>query len=174
MKADTNSIVTVSCPAADETPEMQLCPEDQTSDSSVQSSTDAKKDMKRTPESWDHGSKYGSSETGIDDGTVETAEVKPSRGNKPSVSVKWGKNDTELLHTHFQKFFSEQDAVSSNAGRLPSKRDIVEFVRRRSPLCLQHLEIQEAYKKTRTKLFNERKTMQLNVVAHLKKLKNEI
>ena len=95
--------------AADETPEMQLCPEDQTSDSSVQSSTgkweiiyvspftsttlsmpiigfghanwsnyyvnenqvrlldfaDAKKDMKRTPESLDHGSKYGSSETGI-------------------------------------------------------------------------------------------------------------
>lgn len=47
------------------------------------------------------------------------------------------------------------------------KNEILEFLANSTPDCLKHLDKVTAYKKTRAKLFNERKATRANVTKHL-------
>ncbi|KAL3870920.1 hypothetical protein ACJMK2_038948 [Sinanodonta woodiana] len=88
-----------------------------------------------------------------------------------SEKVTWSKEETAELRKVFKDFFTTSTSnTNCNSGYLPNKEEIINFLKNQMPQCLKLLSMQTAYLKTRTKLFNERKTIRENINRHQNKL----
>ncbi|XP_013407624.1 uncharacterized protein LOC106171722 [Lingula anatina] len=65
---------------------------------------------------------------------------------------------------------TETKEIGKNEELQSGKKEIMTFLEGHMPHCLKSLELQEAYKKTRIKIFNERKTMRENVNKKLQRI----
>ncbi|XP_046582572.1 uncharacterized protein LOC124289945 [Haliotis rubra] len=89
----------------------------------------------------------------------------------PARPIAWTKDDSASLHTYFGDFLVVGErGTGDNKGKLPRKMETTRFLDLSTPSCLLHLDKQAAYKKVRSKLFNDRKTIRQNVTKHLQQL----
>ncbi|ELU05963.1 hypothetical protein CAPTEDRAFT_202479 [Capitella teleta] len=69
--------------------------------------------------------------------------------------VAWSKADTKKINDHYSEYFDLQS--KRNQGCLPSKQEILEFLKSNNITSISHLDSQAQYLKIRAKIFNERK-----------------
>lgn len=96
--------------------------------------------------------------------------MEDSYSDSLSYVVKWSKEDTADLKSHFRNYiFTQKD---NNTGNLPCKKEIEDFLKTNNISSLDGLHMKTKISKARTKIFNERKTARLRTSKKLAELES--
>nr|XP_034300078.1 uncharacterized protein LOC117681084 isoform X3 [Crassostrea gigas] len=91
-------------------------------------------------------------EESYSDSLSSVDEILESKEKKNPKTVKWSKEDTADLKSHFRKYiFTQKD---NNTGNLPCKEEIEDFLKTNNISSLDGLHMKTTISKARTKIFN--------------------